>query len=232
MNSSSLPPAIEDVASGLIYRALPRSSQQAAKVLLLLLHGVGGNELNLAGLQPLLDERVQVVLLRAPLVFGPQQYGWFQVSFGPNGPRIDAQQAEGSRQQLLQLCASLQAQYGIDAAHTVLAGFSQGGIMSAGVALTAPQQVAGFGLLSGRILPEIAPIIGEAADLARLSAFIGHGEQDDKLPISWAERADAWLTDLGVPHQLQRYPGGHQLSTAMAQDFAAWLAAGNWLAGD
>ncbi|SCK12315.1 alpha/beta hydrolase [Vogesella sp. LIG4] len=230
MSTSSLPPAIEDAASGLIYRALPRASRQPAKVLLLLLHGVGGNELNLAGLQPLLDERVQLVLLRAPLTFGPQQYGWFQVSFGPNGPRIDAQQAERSRQQLLQLCASLQQQYGIDAAHTVLAGFSQGGIMSAGVALTAPQQVAGFGLLSGRILPEIAPIIGEPADLAQLSAFIGHGELDDKLPIAWAERATAWLSDLGVPHQLQRYPGGHQLSTEMAHDFAAWLVAGSWLA--
>lgn len=232
MTDTSLPPAIEDPASGLIYRTLPRAVGQPPKVLLLLLHGVGGNELNLAGLQPLLDARVQVVLLRAPLVFGPQQYGWFQVSFGPNGPRIDAQQAESSRRQLLQLCTSLQAEYDIDATHTVLAGFSQGGIMSAGVALTAPQQVAGFGLLSGRILPEIAPIIGEPADLAQLSAFIGHGEFDDKLPIAWAERADAWLTELGVPHQLQRYRCGHQLSAEMATDFAAWLAAGSWLANN
>ncbi|WP_246210692.1 alpha/beta hydrolase [Vogesella oryzae] len=228
MTASSLPPAIEDTASGLIYRALPRDNTQAAEVLLLLLHGVGGNELNLAGLQPLLDERVQLVLLRAPLVFGPQQYGWFQVSFGPDGPRIDAQQAESSRRQLLQLCTSLQQQYGINAAHTVLAGFSQGGIMSAGVALTAPDSVAGFSLLSGRILPEIAPIIGEKSALSQLTAFIGHGELDDKLPIAWAERADAWLTELGVPHQLQRYAHGHQLGAEMAQDFAAWLAAGSW----
>ncbi|MEQ6290003.1 alpha/beta hydrolase [Vogesella sp. GCM10023246] len=230
MTDTSLPPAIVDAASGLTYRALPRRGTQPASALLLLLHGVGGNELQLHGLAPLLDERLQIVLLRAPLLFGPQQYGWFQVSFGTNGPSINAQQAEASRRQLIALCHSLQAQYGLDAAHTVLAGFSQGGIMSAGVALTAPGSVAGFGLLSGRILPEIAANIGDKSELVELSAFISHGEYDDKLPISWAERAAAWLGELGVPHQLRRYPAGHQLSADMAQDFAAWLAAGSWLA--
>ncbi|MBI3143848.1 MAG: phospholipase [Pseudogulbenkiania sp.] len=223
-----------DAASGLVYRTLdlPVAEGEPAvrpQALLLLLHGVGGNEMQLAALGLLLDARLRVVLVRAPLAFGPSQFGWFQVSFGAQGPSIDPAQAESSRQQLRQLVGSLQAASGVETARTVVAGFSQGGIMSAGLALTEPQQVGGFGLLSGRILPEIAPVIGERAALAQLAGFVAHGEFDDKLPFSWAERATAWLGELGVPHQLHRYPVGHQLTAEMAQDFAAWLAA-RWLA--
>jgi len=97
-----------------------------------------------------------------------------------------------------------------------------------GVGVTSPQLVGGFGLLSGRILPEIAPPLAVPQDLATLAGFISHGEFDDKLPLAWAEKAHRWLDELGVPHQLQLYPAGHQLTAAMVQDFCRWLAA-RWL---
>ncbi|WP_024302429.1 alpha/beta hydrolase [Pseudogulbenkiania sp. MAI-1] len=229
--SSAQPSALQhDPASDLSYRTLDMPLPAGAVVprpqaLLLLLHGVGGNEMQLAALGQLLDARTKVVLVRAPLEFGPGQFGWFQVSFGPQGPSIHPAQAETSRQQLGQLVACLQSASGIDPAHTVMAGFSQGGIMSAGLALTEPQQLGGFGLLSGRILPEIAPQIGTPEALARLAGFVAHGEFDDKLPLAWAERASARLTQLGVPHQLNIYPAGHQLTPDMAHDFVTWLTA-------
>ncbi len=55
---------------------------------------------------------------------------------------------------------------------TVVAGFSQGGIMSASVALTRPEAVGGFGILAGRILPELEPAIADPAALRHLRAFI------------------------------------------------------------
>jgi hypothetical protein len=55
-----------------------------------------------------------------------------------------------------------------------------------------------------------------------LRALISHGRADDKLPVSWAERADVLLGDLGVSHEVKLYPGGHGLSSAMASDFVAW----------
>ncbi|BAK76575.1 phospholipase/carboxylesterase [Pseudogulbenkiania sp. NH8B] len=228
LSSAQLSPPQHDAASGLTYRTLVLPAAASAprpQALLLLLHGVGGNEMQLAGLAPLLDARIKVALVRGPLEFGPGQFGWFQVSFGPQGPSINPDQAERSRQQLQQLAASLQSASGIDPAHTVVAGFSQGGIMSAGLALTEPQQVGGFGLLSGRILPEIAPHLGAPDALARLEGFVSHGEFDDKLPLSWAEKAGNWLRELGVPHQLHLYPVGHQLTSEMAHDFVAWLTA-------
>jgi phospholipase/carboxylesterase len=210
--SSHLSPILTDAASGLSYRLLQTSTlngdaaPQAPQALLLLLHGVGGNEMQLASLAQQQDTRVRVALARGPLTFGPGQFGWFQVRFGPRGPSIDPAQAETSRQQLLRLAASLQHATGVTPRQTVVAGFSQGGIMSAGMALTEPRQVGGFGLLSGRILPEIAPLIGAPADLATIEGFVSHGERDDKLPPEWARKADTWLQVLQIAISAN---GGH-----------------------
>ncbi len=206
----------------LAFRTLSPDSGAAPKRLLVLLHGVGGNETNLAALGSMLKD-TQVILARGPLALGPGQHAWFQVSFGPQGPRPDLAAAEHSRQRLARFIAELQAEYAIQADQTVVAGFSQGGIMSASLGLTQPELVAGFGILAGRILPEIAPQVADRAALARLNAFIGHGRDDTKLTVDWAQRADSWLTDLGVPHETQLYPGDHGVSAEMQNDFLAWF---------
>ncbi|MGJ4748504.1 hypothetical protein ACQV5M_19240, partial [Leptospira sp. SA-E8] len=106
---------------------------------------------------------------------------------------------------------------------TVVAGFSQGGILSASVGLTAPERVQGFAVLAGRILPELEPMLASRDRLGRLHALIAHGRDDDKLPVSWAERAHAWLDTLGVAHALRLYPGGHGIGMTMAADFHDWV---------
>ena len=40
--------------------------------------------------------------------------------------------------------------------------------------------------------------------------------------VAWAERADAWLTQLGVEHTTRLYPIEHTISPAMQSDFEAW----------
>lgn len=191
--------------------------------LLVLLHGVGGNETNLAPLGDAMPADTRVILARGPLNLGAGQHAWFQVSFGPHGPRPDLAAAESSRQQLIRFIVERQAEYGVAPASTVVAGFSQGGIMSASIGLTRPELVAGFGLLAGRILPELEPQLADRTALAGIQAFIGHGRDDTKLPVEWANRADAWLTDLGVVHEKRLYPGDHGVSLGMQKDFTSWF---------
>ena len=214
-----------DPRSGLAYETLGAARAEA---LLVLLHGVGGNEAQLRGLARQQDPRLRCVLARAPLTFGPQSHGWFEVVFGPQGPAINSEQAEANRQQLATLLESLQQELGIAPQRTLIAGFSQGGIMSAGLGLTRPELVAGFGLLSGRILPELAPHLACPEDLRRLSGFVSHGLQDTKLPVSWAVKADAWLGELGVSFETHRYEAGHELTPAMVEDFGTWVDRTLW----
>ncbi|KAF7597976.1 MAG: hypothetical protein CGU28_15475 [Candidatus Dactylopiibacterium carminicum] len=210
-----------DETTGLVFiRRAARTPAPAG--LVVLLHGVGGNETNLLPVAQSLSAAFEVLLVRGPLTLGPAQHAWFRVNFGANGPRIDEAQAEAARSTLIRFLASQQARLGVSPEHTVLAGFSQGGIMSAGVGLTAPHSLTGFGLLSGRILPEIAPLIAPREVLTRLRGFISHGNEDGVLPVSWADRAKALLGEHGVAFETHRYAANHEITPAMLADFVAW----------
>lgn len=189
----------------------------------MLLHGVGGNEENLAPLASLLPEDTLVILARGPRQIGPAQFAWFEVAFTENGPRINATQAEESRRRLIEFLDHIQTSHHLTPAQTVIGGFSQGGIMSASVGLTSPESAAGFALLSGRILPEIQTQLASRERLAHLQAFIAHGQLDTTLPPQWADKSDTLLKTLGLAHHSHRYPVGHRISSEMAGDFSAWI---------
>jgi phospholipase/carboxylesterase len=219
---SSLGPLQLDPVSGLSYRLrLPSSARP--KALVVLLHGVGGRETDLADLAEGVDTESLVVLVRGGLQLGPDQYGWFRVTFTAEGPKITAAEAEASRHALIRFVDRMQSIHGVEARQTVIGGFSQGGIMSAGVALSAPERLGGFAILSGRILPELEPRIAGREWLGHLRGFIGHGERDRTLPVAWAQRADQWLDDLGIPHITRLYPVDHRLSPEMRADVLAWI---------
>jgi phospholipase/carboxylesterase len=222
----TLSPLSTDPAFALAFRTLQPPPQKPAS-LLVLLHGVGGNESNLAALGAEAGRDTLVVLPRGPIALGPQAFGWFRVAFTGNGPQIVASEADASRVALIDFIGQLQQACGIDAAHTVVAGFSQGGILSASVVLTAPERVAGFAVLAGRILPELEAQLADTPRLSTLRGYIAHGTHDDKLPVTWAQRASDWLDRLGVAHETRRYPTGHELGAAMRADFLAWLARGD-----
>ena len=209
----------------LAFRAL-EPAPAVPRRLLLLLHGVGGQELQLASLGARVDDDTLVVLPRAPRSIGEGMYAWFRVGFTADGPQIVPEEAEESRLKLIEFVGQLQQRHAIAPSHTVVAGFSQGGILSASAALSAPQVVAGFGLLCGRILPELEPVLASRDALATLDGLILHGRADNKLPVAWAERADAWLQRLGVPHRLQLHDAGHELTASMQADFLDWFGAG------
>jgi phospholipase/carboxylesterase len=214
--------AIEPV-SGLAYRVRPALVESANAPCLLLLHGVGSNESGFIELAQQMDPRLVVILVRGPLVLAPGRFAFFQVRFTPSGPAIDATQAERSRATLLEFIRQLPASHGVDPKRIWIAGFSQGGIMSASVALTAPASVAGFGVLSGRILPEVLPQVQHGPALGKVQAFVSHGIYDQTLGIHFAHHAREVLSGLGVPLAYTEYAAGHALDEEMIADFQRWL---------
>lgn len=210
-----------DAGTGLVYRLRQPAPARPLRCAILV-HGLNQNETTLAGLAPVFDADTQVIWVRGPLTLGPDQYACFHLRFTPEGPIINAPEAEAARLLLIRFVAAMQARYGVAPAATLIAGFSQGGIMSASVGLSAPGAVAGFAILSGRILPELAPHIAPREQLRHLDVLVAHGHADDVLPVTWAERSDRWLTELGVRHTQRRYDCKHNLAPDMAADFAVW----------
>jgi len=187
------------------------------------LHGVGTNEGDLVEFALKQDPRLLVALVRAPIELAPNCYAWFHTRFVNGEPQINADEAESARQALIHFIGALPQAYPVDRHQVWITGFSQGGIMSASVALTEPSRVAGFGLLSGRVLPQIAPILADKADLRKLSAFVTHGTRDQTLSVNYARDTCHLLSTSGVQMGYREYEAGHELTEAMQQAFTEWL---------
>lgn len=193
--------------------------------LLLLLHGVGSNEDDLFGLAPYLDERFLIISVRAPNTLGPGSYAWFDVDFTPQGPVIDPAQAEASREALIDFIGEAITAYSADPNQVYMMGFSQGAIMSASVALTRPDLVAGVVLMSGRILPEIQPLMAAPEKLEGLPILVIHGIIDTVLPIDHGRASRQLLASLPVELTYHEYPMGHEVSQESLAEVSSWLSA-------
>lgn len=191
--------------------------------LLILLHGVGGNEENLFGLTAALPKDMVIVAARGPYTLGVDRYAWYQVDFSSGKPVIDAEQAEKSLLVLKLFINQLAELYPIDRSKVYMGGFSQGAIMSYSAGLTYPEKLAGIAALSGRILEEIRPLIQHSAALERLKVFIAHGTEDQMLPVAYAREAKSFLDTYQLAVTYHEYPMGHAVGEQMLADLNKWL---------
>ncbi|WP_051929440.1 alpha/beta hydrolase [Flavobacterium sp. 83] len=191
--------------------------------LLLLLHGVGGNEQNLFSFANDLPDNFLVVSARGPLTLGPASFAWFQVNFTSGHPQINEQQAEAARVTILDFIESLKNELDFDDKQVYLMGFSQGGIMSYSVALTAPEKIKGIAVMSSRLLPEVKPLIADEKRLEKLKVFVSHGRQDAVLHFPFATDAVSYLQTKGIKPEFHQYDEGHTINKQMFDDVNLWL---------
>lgn len=135
-----------------------------------------------------------------------------------------------SRRRLLALLDEL-ALTGIPPERTVLAGFSQGGVMTLDAGLRYPRRLAGLAPLSGylfdaeRLPEELAPAQAETP------VFVAHGMYDDVVPVDGSRIAERALRAAGVPVELHEYPMAHQIIEPELQDLRAFLVRALGLGG-
>ncbi len=203
----------------------PRRTSARKAPALVLLHGMGGDETELMSLGSLVDERLYNLYLRAPIPLLEGGHSWFDVRFAPD-PVIDPDQAEVSRLDLIEFLERASRRYDLDPNSIFLAGFSQGAIIGASVALTRPDLVAGLVMMSGRILPEIGPRLAPRTELDRLNVFVAHGRDDVRLPLRHGHATRDWLMDLGANLTYREYAIGHEIDSDETRDVADWLHTG------
>jgi len=205
-------------------RGLIRQGESEGKPpLLLLLHGYGSNEEDLFSLESAFDPRFTVVSARAPMTLGPGSYAWFPLAFSEEGPVVlDSAQAEASRERVVEQIGWCVAELGTDPERVVLAGFSQGAILSAAVALTCPELVRATVWMSGRVLPESAR--NAAPRHPGPEILVVHGVRDTVLPIAHGRATHTTLDRLGIRHEYQEFDMGHQISDESLDLVTAWVA--------
>lgn len=193
--------------------------------LLLLLHGVGSNELAMAALASDFDPRFVVLSVRSPVQLGPFSYGWYPVDFTPDGPVIDADEARAAWERLTAFVGEAVTAFDTDPDQVFVAGFSQGGILALATMLTAPELLAGAVCMSGRLPPEVVPFAVARDRLRDKPVLVVHGTGDRTLDVEYGRRAVETLRTFSLEVETREFDLGHTTSPESVAFVSAWLAA-------
>lgn len=209
--------------SALAYRE--RGARAVADGLLVLHHGRGTDERDLLGLADELDpqRRLHVVSPRAPLSLpGAPGFHWYLV------PRVgypDAETFEAARALLARFHDELWQRTGIEAARTVLGGFSMGSVMSYAMGLSASRPAPAGVLAFSGFLPTVTGWQPDLIDRQGLGVFIAHGTLDPVIDVGFAREAGKRLRDGGLEVEYHEFQGGHQIYPPDLIAGRAWLDA-------
>ena len=192
--------------------------------LLVLLHGIGGNERHLFGLAPQVPAQFHVVSMRGPLTLAPDSHAWFTLAVAPDGARaIDAAQEAASRPLLARAVHAAGEQLGVPPQRVVVGGFSQGGIMSLSLLLTQPELLHAAMVMHSRLLPEVQPLVVPAEQLRGRELWVSHGTEDAVIALDQAHHIREVVAPLPIALTYKEFPGGHELRPAELRDAMAWL---------
>jgi phospholipase/carboxylesterase len=188
--------------------------ERAGRPLLLLLHGKGSHEGDLAGLIDRLPRGFVIASVRAPIADGPG-FSWFRV-LTPGNP--DAMSVDVAADAVLAWIDTLP----FTPPSIGLLGFSQGGVISVQTMRRAPERI-GYALnLSGFIASGDEP--GDEA-ISEHPVFWGRGDADVVIGPAAIERTAEWLP-AHVNLTAAVYRGlPHSISTEELEDIAAFLQA-------
>ena len=199
-------------------------AKSAGSPLIILLHGFGSNEADLFELKDAFPKNFIVVSARAPMNIGPNAYQWFGNKTINGVTQGDEGDLKRSRNMIKIFITEIKKKYHANPSEVYLCGFSQGAMMSYEVGLTSPELLKGIAPLSGKIFDSLKPDIKKSASLNHLKIFIGHGDADNRVELSAAVIADAYLKKLGLAPSFHIYKGmNHAISDQEIKDLTSWL---------
>ncbi len=190
---------------------------------LVLLHGRGADEHDLAPFLDLLDPQRRLVGVTpgGPLFLPPGGRHWYVV------PRVgypDPETFRAAYAALAEFHDELWQRTGIDADRTVLGGFSMGSVMSYALGLHATRPApAGILAFSG-FVPSVEGWQADLAGRAQLPVFIAHGDRDQVIDVRFARDAARSLTQGGLAVDYHESHAGHHVEPAQLPAATAWLA--------
>jgi phospholipase/carboxylesterase len=201
-------------------RRPPRGEAAGA---LVLFHGRGTSEQDMAGLFDVLDPegRRECAAPRASLQLPPGGFHWYIV------PRVgfpDRDTFLASFDGLSGWLDALAEETGIPPERTVLGGFSQGCVMAWAMAL-GPDRPAPAGVLAmSGFMPTVDgfPLADER--LAGLPVAIVHGSHDPVIGVEFGRAARDRATAAGAEVLYRESPIPHTLDPRVLPELAAWVA--------
>lgn len=205
--------------------------QVEATAVVIWLHGLGDSGAGFAPVVPALglpaDHSIRFIFPHAPeqavtINGGYIMRAWYDINSMDLHDRADMQGVMASELSV-QALIDEQIAAGIPSERIVLAGFSQGGVMSLFTGLRYPHKLAGIMALSCYLpTADVLPSQLSAAN-ANTPILLQHGEQDDVVPLSAGLLAKEALIAGGYQVQWQTYPMPHSVIPVQLKAISTWL---------
>jgi phospholipase/carboxylesterase len=205
----------------IVHRTRPAAGEPAGA--LVLLHGRGADELDLAPLLDLLDPEQRLVGLvpRGPLTLPPGGAHWYvvrEIGF-PDRETFLTTFADASDW----LDGAL-AEAGVPPERTVVGGFSQGAVMSYALGLAASRpRPAGIIAMSG-FVPTVEGFELDLEGRAGLPVSISHGAYDPVIGVEFGREARDRLDAASLEVAYREDPVAHQIAPAAVAQARTLLA--------
>ncbi|MBU2893082.1 carboxylesterase [Colwellia sp. D2M02] len=197
------------------------------------LHGLGDSGDGFAPVVPVLglppNHSIRFIFPHAPeqavtINQGYVMRSWYDIKSMDLHNRADMAGVLES-EKLVQALIQEQIDSGIAASNIVLAGFSQGGVLSLFTGLRYPEKLAGILALSC-YLPTADKLPENCHEANKNTVILQqHGEQDDVVPMSAGHMAHQLLKADGYNVSWQTYRMPHSVIPEQLADISAWLQA-------
>jgi phospholipase/carboxylesterase len=201
--------------SPIVHRTRPAAGIPAGA--LVLLHGRGTDEVDLAPLLDILDPEQRVVGLapRGPLALPPGGAHWYAVrEIGFPDPDTFLP----TFAQLSDWLDGALAEAGVDLSRTVLGGFSQGAVMSYALGLAADRERPAGILAMSAFIPTVESFELDLERRAGMPVSISHGTYDPVIGVEFGRDARDRLEAAGLSVSYREDPVAHQIAPgAVAQ---------------
>lgn len=173
-----------------------RESPAPSPRLLLLIHGLTGDENVMWVFARDLPAHYWMVAPRAPYTAEPSGYSWRPPQFETlDGPSLE--QLKQSAEALIRLIDAYTASVGIAADTFDAMGFSQGAAMSNVLAFLYPHRIRKTGILAGFIPSGLEELVPQRP-LEGKPFFVAHGSKDEKVTVDRARNSIALLEQAGA----------------------------------
>ena len=185
----------------------------------IMLHGLGADEHDLAGLAQYLDSRLLTVSVRAPFALEWGGYKWYD--FYESG-KPDPDQFHESCDHLTRFIDDAVNHYPIDAKQVYLLGFSMGAVMSLAMALSMPRRFRGV-LANSGYLAEETHLAYRWDELHSTHFFVAHGMYDPVVPVAASRVIKEKLDVHKASLEYHEYPVVHTICEEGVNAMARWL---------
>lgn len=198
------------------------------QAVLIMLHGLGGSNLNLLPLaneiQNVSQLSLHIILPQAPIMpvtinNGLQMPAWYDILSLQRNGNIDLNGIGCSSQKIWNIILTVRQHSILGTKKIFLAGFSQGAVISLATMLAYHRELSGIIALSGYLpFKDIPPARDDAIPI-----FMAHGTEDDIVDYTSGYTAYSALKNANYPVNWHQYPIAHTISRTEIKDLSTWL---------